>query len=453
MSNGDPGNSDATWSLRAIVDKVAANRRYIWALATPLVTLALSLLLNRITSRLLAPEGFGQFAVMIGFMTTAGAIVGLGLPVTLARFSAAARSSDERDRFRMAAWILVIGVGLFVLAILTTIDVISPGLLSRWITPGSAAMVGAGALGVALVDLAAADSQGQLAFRGYFGRLVGGSAARVIGVVAALWTVGVSAASAVGGYAMACLLTGGVLAIRSIHGAGRRETLGTDAFADTIRRIMAFAMPVLGSTIVVAVTLYVDTMIVASVLPGDEVGWYSAASRLTIAQSTLIGGMSAIALPLAARAVAEGREPAFVSFALRLPGFVGLCVTIGFVALSGLIIGVIYGASFQPAASVFAILSIGLLPNFFGNPISQLLYARGKPGRMLWVHLAQLAALILLLPNVASRFGIDGVAMWRSVVNVVAVSAVIWIAVKSRGGATTQAQNVEIAPDLPSSQT
>ena len=435
------GAGEGSWWRRFLaegtvtVGAISAHRRYSWALTTPLATLALSLLLNAITSRTLAPEGFGQFAVMIGVMTLLGALVGLGMPVTLARFVAGTSNPTERDRYCMAAWLLVLGAGGVMLAALVLLDAVSPGLLDQWIVPGTAFAVGAGAIGMALVDLAAAESQGEGAFHGYFARLVGGSAARVLGVVIALSALGATAGSAVVGYAVASLLLGGILAARSIHHGRQRRTVGIDDVRATIVRIARFGLPVLGSSVVIATIVYVDTLIVASTLPDREVGWYAAAGRLTIAQSTVIGGLAALALPLATRAVAEGRDASFISFALRFPGVIGVAVTVALVGLSGLIVRIVYGSSFQPAAAIFVILSLGLLPNFFGNAVSQLLYARGKPGYLLWVHLGQLTALVALLPGIAMRFGIGGVAAWRSAVNVIAVGFVIWMAVRWRGPA------------------
>lgn len=430
---------------------ISANRRYGWALATPLATLAFAILLNAITSRRLAPEGFGQFAVMIGFMTLLGALVGLGMPVTVVRFSAGAKDVDERDRYRIAAWLLVISVGCVVIAVLTTLDAAAHGVLARWIVPGNAFAVGAGALGMALVDLAAAESQGELKFHGYFGRLVGGSAARVAGVVIALSVLGATAGAAITGYAAACLVTGGALAARSVHRGGRRGTIGLGALRTTFGQIASFGMPVLGSTVVVATTVYLDTLIVAAMLSDREVGWYAAAGRLTILQSTLIGGLTAISLPMATRAVAERREKTFVSFSLRYPGLIGIAITIVLVVTRELIVGTVYGSSFVAAAPVFAILSIGVLPNFLGNPISHLLYAKGKPGRLLWVHLAQLTALIALLPTVAARFGIQGVAIWKSTVNIIAVFIVIWLAVRARASTGSHSSVDEFVPDTPPS--
>jgi len=74
---------------------------------------------------------------------------------------------------------------------------------------------------------------------------------------------------------------------------------------------------------------------------------------------------------------------------------------------------------------LFLILAVGLMPNFVGNPASQIVYAAGAPGFLFLVHVGQLLALLLGLPAVSSRWDIVGVAVYRSSVNLIAVFAIV----------------------------
>ncbi len=412
----------------ALSDSRLSLMQYAWALAASAGALCVSVAINAVASRALGPAGFGQFVVGMTSLTLLGTAMGLGMPVTMVRFwtRLSADSRTTREESRLSAWTLVAGGAMLFGSACLAVNLVLPRMLSRWVPNGTAVALVLAAVGAAFTQMAAAEAQMSLDFRRYFATLVGSASARLVGLVGAVVVSSLrSVQAALVGLSGGSFLAGAILTWSAVT-LGRRSSRATlRGLRSSLEALLTFGFPILGSTFVVAAIEYLDILVVATSLSPHRVGLYAAAVRLSVIQATALSALTAVALPLAGRADAAGTHPPFLRTVLRIGAPVGLVVTLLLVGLSPALVRLVYGRAYGESALVFMILSIGLMPNFVGNPASQLIYAVGAPGFLLLVHVGQLLALIAGLPAVATRWDVVGVAMYRSAVNVIAVSVIV----------------------------
>lgn len=395
--------------------------KYGWALLAPAVTLSAALLLNAVASRTLGAGGFGVFSVGVATLTLLGMAMGAGLPTTLVRFGSLALAPDA---YRRIAWRLA---GLCILAGVSLVAAFSwllPSVATRWIPVHTEPWIVLGGIAVVMMELSAAEAQLSHRYDRYFWIMVGNSLLRVIGVVAGVLLGTGSHVDALKGYAIASLTGAAVLSISGVRASVTRATVTLTA---DVVRMARFALPVAASTLVVAAIMNADTLLLTLVLPADAVGLYAAGSRLTALQTTLITGLTVVALPTASRALLQGRIAQFAGRAVSFGAILGVLVTVVAILSSSWLVRVVYGAEYGASAPVFAILSLSLLPNFIGNLVVQVLYAAGAPHLILLVHSALLLALLVGMPAAASEWGIVGAAWFRAAVNLVAVAVIIYL--------------------------
>lgn|SRR2546426_4993353 len=402
-------------------------RKYGWAVLAPASALVLAVIQNAVASRVLGPAGFGPFAVSVAILTLVGVAIGFGMPVSLVRFSTRLRPGDvdARASYHAVAWGVVFLGAALVGTVLTGLELTAGDRLRVWTPAHAAPAIIVGGFGIALTEMAAAEAQVLLDFRRYFFTVAAAALLRLVGIGCGLWLGGPSLLAALYGYAFGSLSASLLLAGPNIVGSARRLAKREWELAPLFQELAHFALPIVGSTFIVAAIGYVDTLLIAPVLGASDVGVYAAGVRLTTIQSTMLAGITTLALPLAGRAVSERWMGSFAKRVFLLGGALGVCVTISLVLLSTLLVRGVYGPLYSASAPLFAVLSIGLLINFVGNPLSQLAYAVGAP-RILFVgHVCQLVALAVGLPLVASSYHLMGVAVFRSVVNIAVVSAII----------------------------
>jgi len=354
------------------------------------------------------------------------------MPVSLVRFSSmsGAEGSDGILRYRAVAWGVVLLSAVVFGGIFGAVAAGASDWLRSWIPVHTGFAIVAGGLGTALTEMAGAEAQLSLDFRRYFQAVGVGALMRLLGVVGGVVVAGPTVSAALWGYGLSSLV-GGVLLARqpllqnlAILSRNRRD------IKPILVEVARFTLPVVGSTFAVGAIGSIDTLAIAPVLSSADVGVYAAGVRLTALQSTMLAGVTVLALPLATRATREGAQDRFAKRVFVLGGSLGLAVTLCLVLLSSVLVRAVYGSHFLSSAPIFAVLSVGLLLNFVGNPLSQLIYAASAPRILLVAHLCQLTALAVGLPAVASHWHVIGVATYRAAVNAIVVAGVIIAAVK-----------------------
>ena len=410
-------------ALRSSLRVSSERRGFGWAILSPAATLGAAILTNAIASRVLGIAGLGSYLIATAVASLLGIAVGLGMPATLVRYTAGVTSASERVALYRLGWKAALLSAVVLGALFLVCDTFFPGVARQWLPPGAAIYVVAAAVGSMLVELAAAERQTSLHFFGFFLVNAGLSVARVIGVIGGFLALGPSVLSGVIGYGIGSLVAGVGLATLTMY--YRPSAPPQPARPDELRKLLVFGLPIMGSAYIIAAIGYLDLVIVAKAMAREQLGLYGAGARLTVIQNTLIAGVTTLALPMAARSVAAGDVNAFISRALRRGLTIGIALTVILVLVSPLVVRIVYGPGYEVSAAVYTILAVGFTLNFPGNPLSQLLYAAGRPRFMLGVHVLQLLLLLLLLPYVARHGGALTVASTWSAVNLIAVGTII----------------------------
>lgn len=420
-------------------------RRYGWGLLAPASTLVAIFATNVIASRRLGTAEFGQFAVASALVTVLSVVAAFGVPMTLvtvlgreaddARVSALGAEGHTVEGESVRAWrgaalAIVWAAALAILAFVVGAELLLGDRVGRWFPRGTAFAIGIACLGTALLETSLAESQRLLEFRAYFARMVGGALTRLAGVAIGVYLVAPTARAAVWGYALATFASGALFAAPSTRlafEAARRDRAHLVRLAS---RLFERSAPVLGSTLLVVATSWIDTIVIAGRMAASEVGVYAAAARLTVAPATLIGGISSLALPLAVSAWRHGRVDEFNAKVLRAGGLLSIVVVGAMVLGAHLIVRIVYGEAFAAATPVFMAMALGYLASFPGNPMSQVLFAAGRTRIFLVVQTVQLAATLVGLGLLLGRGGPLAVAVLRAVVNVAGTVVIMVVAMR-----------------------
>ena len=287
--------------LRNHADELLAKlRRYGGGLLAPASTLVAVFATNVIASRRLGTAAFGQFAVASAIVTILSVVAAFGVPMTLVTVLGrqadeariAARSADgpaadgESVRaWRAAALAIVWTAALAILAFLVGAELVLGDGVERWFPRGTSVAIGVACLGTALLETSLAEAQRLLEFRAYFARMVGGALTRLAGVAIGVYLVTPSAATAIWGYALATFASGALFAAPSTVLAFDAARGDRAHLVRLAARLSGRSAPVLGSTLLVVATGWIDTIVIAGRMAASDVGVYAAAAPVFMAMA------------------------------------------------------------------------------------------------------------------------------------------------------------------------
>jgi O-antigen/teichoic acid export membrane protein len=129
-------------------------------------------------------------------------------------------------------------------------------------------------------------------------------------------------------------------------------------------------------------------------------------------------------------AAAAARTTSLRAFARAWLGrglLVGTLIVAASVAVGPSAARLLFGEYYGPSAVLFAVLSSGLLLNYAGNPISQVLYMTHRAHIMVVIQVLQLVVFVGLAGLAAARWGAMGLAVTRAAVNLTSVAIVIGV--------------------------
>jgi O-antigen/teichoic acid export membrane protein len=406
-------------------------RSVVWALLVPAALLGLSLATYSIASRLLTQAEFASFAVAIAALSTLVPFVSLGTPVVLVRHMAGERDSEGSRLWRAGAYLVILLAGAALLVLASGLALLAGRQVAWWVTPILWPILAVGAAAAALTDLRMSVYQAAFEFRRQFLGLASAALGRVAGVYLAIRFVPEpNHGAAVAGYAAASVLAA-VFMLRLDLVRAFRHT--REALALMRHDLLLVGLPVTVSSLLAVLTTQIDTLVAKAFLDPADLAQYAAASRLSLVHSTIIGGLTAVALPVAASLARRGSLGRYA----RMSTVLGLSLGVLAMAVSYLIgpaaIAGLFGRAYAPSLPLFLVLSAGFVLNYAGNPISQVLYMTGRANVMVIVQAAQLVAFVAAAIVLAPRSGATGLAMARSATNVIAVAVIGGLSLAAAG--------------------
>ena len=396
-------------------------RGLAWSVLGGILLRSSNLLIGILMARLLAPEVFGVFAVSLTVMTVLMAVSELGLTADLVK----SENFDKRAP-------TITSLSVLTSAGLTLIMCVSAGPLATTMGAPSAAPV------IRLLSLVLLISG--LAVEPYSRLLRDFQQKKIFATHVVAFTVSTSALVllVLDGWGPMALAVSRLLA----HGisTGMQFVLTKTRFRmgyrqEEARASLAFGLPVAGVNLLGVIMLGVDNIVIARVSGEVALGFYTLAFNISNWPTSIIGNaIAGVSLPAFARTASDRlsqmvESSVAVTWALAL--FLGTCLA----ALANPLIHFVYGAKWLPAAGVLGLLGVFGALKVVADLMSNLLFSRGFSRAVMWVNLGSTATVVPVMVLATREWGIEGTAIGRLAVTILATSPALLLALRVLSGA------------------
>jgi O-antigen/teichoic acid export membrane protein len=399
-----------------------------------LVGTAMALLLGFATRLIIARYGseadYGIYSLAIVIMAFATVLVSLGLPDGVARYIAYFRGKRETAKVReitsVSLQLSFVSSIIFSLALFFSAGYIASNIFH---TPELAPALKAFAIGLpffTLTNILVSVFRGfdRMQPQAYFQYVLFNVLFLLL--VSILVMLHLSFVNLFYAYAIALILTFVAMLVYTIKKLPQPVTLaGWQSDAAIRRELLIFSWPLLITTLLATIILWLDTLLLGYFKTPEAVGLYNAASPLAKFVSDPMGLMLLIYNPVATglysqNLMAELRRSYLIStkwiFSLTLPFFLVLFL------FPEAVLSLFFGSTYVAAAPALRILSLGfIITNIFG-PNQSILLALGKSRFIMWTALAGVIASVTLNVALIPSLSIVGAAIAMAVsVNLVKV--------------------------------
>ncbi len=180
------------------------------------------------------------------------------------------------------------------------------------------------------------------------------------------------------------------------------------------KELILFSLPLLGSSILVMVINWTDTLMLGAFETSTDVGLYNEAHPISVFISMPLTTLTAIYLPILSGMYSQGAmSPARKNF-LILTKWLCLATMPLFLILFAfpeVVLSSLFGASYTGAADALRLLSAGFIINNYFGPNGATLIAMGKTQFVMWATLATAIINVGLNIVLIPPFGIEGAAI------------------------------------------
>lgn len=396
---------------------------------------SIGILFGFITRLLIARYGlqanYGIFSLALVVLQFAAVISGLGLTQGATRFIAYFRGAGEEAKVRgtiftslMFSTVTSIIVGL---VIFLTADIISVNIFH---TPNLAPALKIFAVGIPFITLISALAA---FFRG-FDRIEPGvyfqditlSALTLIPLLIIV-AMGLPFVSVFYAYLAAIIVTFIALAIYTARKLPQR--IGLTYMKETppiTKELLFFSLPLLGSTIMTAIVMQTDTVMLGYFKTVEMVGLYNAAHPLAAFISAPLNAMLLIYIPVATGQYSRNlMDELRRNYTVVTKWLVSLTMPIFlvFALFPEAAIHLFFGQGYVQAAMALRILSIGFIINNLLGPNGGTLIAMGHPRFLMWTTLAAATVNVVLNIALIPPMGMVGAAI-ASVISITVVNII-----------------------------
>jgi O-antigen/teichoic acid export membrane protein len=259
------------------------------------------------------------------------------------------------------------------------------------------------------------------------------SVAYSFGAVAA-WSLGAGlygfALAFVASHALAMIAAGGRLAGRGWFAAGVADTGAAGDLAGLGARLqLGFVVQVLGGR--------VDQVVIAVLLDSAALGLYAAAMTLILGLLQLAASVSQASFPRVLALIDRAARVQAVrrTLALVLGGILAAAVALA--VLADLVVRLLFGPDFLPAADLVRLLLVGIVPHASRDVLAMALKSEGRPLAAGQAETLSLIFFVLALALLVPRHGAAGAAAAYAATQWVVALAMAWHArglLMARGG-------------------
>ena len=393
------------------------------------------LAVNALLARLLTPEEYGAYFLILSLVAGASMFALMGLNHAIVRLVAESLGLNQQGRARSAiihSMLLVAVGGLFVMSILgfgggewLAISLLNSPLI-------------AGAMGLILIWIVALAYQVLSAeiFRGYhdirlasvFGGLLSALLTAMVFTFLLIWqghsNLEQTITFAIGATIVSVLIAG-VCVFRKI---GHLESWNKFAIKD----VLQVSMPLLAPNITMFILAHADIWILGAFRPQATVAVYGSASRLMQLVPLPLLIVNAVLLPIIAEMHAQSKKVALqetlqaTATMAMIPAAVMFAL---FVFFGRPLLGIIYGDFYRDGYVILIVLGVGQLAYAWTGSCGYTLMMTGQQRLMMYISLV--AGLIVLGLGIllVGPYGASGIAT-ATAIGLVAQAIAMWLGVR-----------------------
>ncbi len=368
--------------------------------------------------RLMGPEDFGTFAAVLAGVGLFTMMTGLGANTTFGRFVPEFVENDDREAVgRLYTQLLAVRVAMVIplgIGLALGLRMLLPDLPPESSILGSLAFM-AGAVGMTAYQLLyGLNRLGRSLLRGSLSRLL--IAVGIIGFRAELSPV-VAVRVLFGVEVVLCVL-GLLLAVEYVRPAALRSGVGE------VREALRFGAVFFGATLLLtAIWRGGELAVTALASSREEVAFYSIASVMVMALSSLLSQVSTLMLPTVTRMHLRGEEERFerwMAASLRYVTLMAVVIVIGIFALGDRVIPLLLGEGFARVDLNLRILALGLVPLAVVRTATTAAVVKGWAAHAVLMGAEGLVAFLVLAVTLVGSMGSIGASIAVSMAFVVA---------------------------------
>ena len=409
----------------------------LWSFANTLFVRLIGVVSGVVLARLIVPEQFGVFAAAIVVFSVLISVSEMGVSVALVR-----RTGDVSG---IAPTVVTLSITSS--TVLTLLCVALAPAFSEWMhAPDAAPVLQLMALGLPLAGVSAVPSA--LCQRGF--RQDKRALAEGVAAVAAAGVGILLAALGMGAWSLAWSRVAALLITALVLHVVVRERYRPGYDREQARALLAFGLPLAGSSLLVLAVLNVDYVVVGRLLGTEQLGFYALAFNLA---SWPVAALSAPARNVSVAWLSHlrdaGSDPNHGFGRLLGPLMlvtVPTCTLLAVVAEP--LVSLVYGRVWLPAAVPLAALAILGALRVALEVFYDTLVCSGDTRAILGIHVAWFGALVPALALGATRGGLLGVAAAHVVVVLVVAGPLYLRALRRLGLAPASVGRILARPAL-----
>jgi O-antigen/teichoic acid export membrane protein len=399
-----------------------------WALGGKVFAALSALIVNAILSRFLSPNDFGAYFIVLSIITFTATLGTFGTDLTVVRMVA---ESMTLKHFRQAKQFTRVVIGLGVVSSLLTVALYL--LFHETITLRlyESPILATATLGIALwIGVAVFQRVLAEVFRGFHhirsSTLISGIGTRGGGILMGLLQPLAVAGLGVLGFATlhnvllisaaaSLIIVGvGMVMLQGILQSLPKEHEPTVPLAKTLKSIFVVSAPLFIATVMMAVRVQADILILGALGSKEDVALYGSALRLVSLVVTPLLIMNAVLPPIIVELYAQkklGQLEHLLRTVATLLGLPSLVILIALSFMGAPILGLLYGDFYRQGTGVLVILSIGQLLNVLAGSCSLVLSMTGHQNMNMIVTSISAAVAVIAGIILTKTYGMTGMAI------------------------------------------
>jgi len=375
-----------------------------------LVFMASGYLIHFGLGRMLGPELYGVYGVMLSLITITTIVLTSGIPQAVSKY--VSEGKDPEAVRKTALKIQMVFAGIFFIAYLLLADYIALGLNDSslvWLVRLTSIVL----IPYAFYSIYQGYLNGLKKFGSQAKLTVLYSLAKVAGVFAFV-LIGLKVAGAIIGFATASLIAG--LAAFALFRKSSKNNFES-------KKLISFAIPV--SIIALATTAItsIDVLAVKAFTTSIDTGYYAAASVISKVILVLVAPMTVTLFPSISTSISKNYirlTRAYITKSIRYTLMFLAPIAVLFFSTSSELISLIYTSSFIQGGEALQILAVGITLFSLFSILSAIISGSGKPHITMLILLSAVTLDIILNILLVPNIGITGAAWATTLSSLVA---------------------------------